>query len=259
MRRGALNDRRDQIIALLSSRGEMSASDLATRLEVSVQTIRADLRDLDEASLVQRRNGNARLRQQSENIGYSPRMSISRTEKQHIALAVKNLIPNGANIALGTGTTVEHCAKLLATKENLFVATNSIHAVMAFQSAPDVEVVLAGGAVRLRDLDLIGSASTEFFANYRVDVAIVSCGGVSLAGEVLDYNNDEIAARRSMVACAKESILVFDSAKYDRDIPCRLHDVWDYDTIVTGAELSPELREKCASRGCRILEVVRPA
>ena len=130
MRRN-VTERRDEIIALLSENEALSAAELSAQLAVSVQTIRADLRDLDDAALVQRRNGHVRLRQQSENIGYLPREGISRQEKQRIALAVKNVIPDGARVALGTGTTVETCARFLGSHKNLFVASNSIHAVCA--------------------------------------------------------------------------------------------------------------------------------
>lgn len=110
-----VTQRRDAIIALLSENDMLSAFALSFELDVSVQTIRADLRDLDEAGLVQRRNGTVRLHQQSENTGYLPREGIARQEKQRIALAVKNLIPDGARLALGTGTTVEKCARFLAS------------------------------------------------------------------------------------------------------------------------------------------------
>jgi len=55
MRRLDLAERRDRIISLLSESGDLSAAELSERLSVSVQTIRTDLRDLDEAGLVQRR------------------------------------------------------------------------------------------------------------------------------------------------------------------------------------------------------------
>ena len=157
-----LHGRRDAIIALLAENVSLSAADLSERLGVSVQTLRADLRDLDEAALVQRRNGRAQLRQQSENIGYLPREGIARKEKQRIALAVKNLIPDGARVALGTGTTVEQCARFLTSHGDLFVVSNSIHAVCALQNAPGIAVELAGGTVRMRDLDMIGVAAHQF-------------------------------------------------------------------------------------------------
>lgn len=255
MKRSDLDIRRDQIIALLAENGAFSAQELCLRLNVSVQTIRADLRDLDEAALVQRRNGVARLRQQAENIGYVPRLTDSHSEKHQIAQAVQHLIPNGARLALGTGTTVTQCARLLAMRQDLFVATNSIHAVMALQNAPKARIEMAGGAVRLRDLDVISAASIAFFAHYRMDQAIFSCGGVSENGEVLDYNSEEVTARQAIAGCAKQTILVVDSAKFHRDLPCQMQSLWDYDVVVTGADLAPKLRKKCATSGCRIIQV----
>lgn len=247
--------RRDRIIALLSEHEALTAADLSRRLAVSVQTIRTDLRDLDDAALVRRRNGSVRLRQHGENIAYLPREGIARAEKNRIALAVKNLIPDGARIALGTGTTVERCARMLMTRRDLFVATNSMHAVHALRDAPGVTVEMAGGPVRLRDLDLIGTAATGFFTGYRMDFAIFSCGGLSPQGAVLDYNADEMLARKAIAACAQTTVLVFDSQKTDLDLACRHKELWDYDVVVTGAALPGDLRDKALRRGCRVLRV----
>lgn len=255
MTRLDLPARRDRIIALLAEQGELSAADLARHLGVSVQTIRTDLRELDDSFLVQRRNGSARLRQQSENIAYRPRESIARQEKQRIALAVKALIPDGSRVALGTGTTVEHCARHLAAREDLFIATNNIHAVCALQNAPGTIVEMAGGAVRLRDLDLIGGAALEFFARFRVDFAVFSCGGLSADGHVMDYNSDEVSARRAIAGCAKQTILVVDSQKIGLDLACRQAAIWDYDYVVTGAVMTESVVISCAAEGCTILTV----
>ena len=252
MPRNALSQRRDKIIALLSAVKELSAHELSQKLGVSVQTIRTDLRDLDEAALVQRKNGAVRLRQM-ENTAYAPRLDASSIEKQRIARVVKTLVGNDARLALGTGTTVEHCARELSSRHNLFVATNSIHAVMALQHAPGAVVEMAGGTVRLRDLDVIGSRSREFFTRFRMDYAIFSCGGLSESGAVLDYNSDEIAARTAIAECAKQKVLVVDSAKFGRELPCVMHRVWDYDIVVTEADLSREIKNECNRSGCRIL------
>ncbi|AXT44467.1 DeoR/GlpR transcriptional regulator (plasmid) [Phaeobacter inhibens] len=254
MQRG-VTQRRDTIISLLSENDMFSAMDLSFELDVSVQTIRADLRDLDEAGLVQRRNGTVRLRQQSENIGYLPREGIARQEKQRIALSVKNLIPDGARLALGTGTTVETCARFLASHKDLFVASNSIHAVCALQHAQGVAVELAGGAVRMRDLDMIGTPALEFFSKFNVDYAVFSCGGLSETGRVMDYNSDEVTARTAIANCAKNSILVMDSTKNGLDLTCQTGNVWDLDVVVTGATFSKPILQSCARHGCRVIQI----
>lgn len=247
--------RRDEIIALLSENGSLSAAELSAQLSVSVQTIRTDLRNLDEAGFVQRRNGRVQLRQQGENIGYLPREGISRQEKQRIALAVKTLIPDRARMALGTGTTVETCARFLASHKDLFVASNSIHAVCALQHAPGVVVELAGGAVRMRDLDMIGASALEFFDKYCVDYAIFSCGGLSDAGRVMDYNSDEVTARKAIAKSARKTILVFDSTKNGLELACQTGHIWDYDVVVTGAALPEAVLQNCARHECVVIQV----
>lgn len=258
MRSSDRTRRRDEIIGLLVAQGEMSAADLAARLGVSVQTIRKDLRDLDEVALVQRRNGVVRMRQQSENIGYAPRASVARLEKQRIAMVVRDLVADGARVALGTGTTVEACARMLAaSRSDLFVMTNSLHAVIAMQGAVGASVMLAGGTVRLRDLDVIGADSSAFFDGFLADVAVFSCGGLSAEGDVLDYNTEEVAARQAIQSCARRRVLVLDHAKLGRDLPCRRHMLWEYDVVVTGADLPEALRRRCAEAGCELLQVAR--
>ncbi len=91
--------RRDQIVALLRRNGEMAVSALAEEMAVTVQTLRSDLRALDEARIVRRRHGVAALNAMAENIGYQPRQDLARGEKARIAAALTPLArrePSGA-------------------------------------------------------------------------------------------------------------------------------------------------------------------
>lgn len=245
--------RRDQIINLLSAYGELSAKAMAAMLDVTVQTIRSDLRSLDDAALVRRRHGLARLAIPQENIGYQPRLAVSRTEKERIGAAVASLLPNGASVALGTGTTVEAIARALSGHEQLSVATNNLHAVLALRAARDISVSVAGGRVRMRDLDLIGAEASEFYETLRMQFAVFSVGGVSLGGDLLDFTMDEVRARRAIAACASHRILVIDHAKIDRAAGFAMGHVSDLDTVVCGGALPEALTSACREAGTRIV------
>ena len=247
--------RRDLIVNLLSMHGTLSAAELAERLEVSVQTIRTDLRDLDEQGAIRRRHGQASLNRGTENIGYQPRLAIARDQKGRIGQAVADLIPDTARVALGTGTTVEEVARALVVRENLLVATNNIHAVLALRAAPGIAVHLAGGKVRLRDLDLIGAESQDFFGQFSLDIAVFSCGALSPEGEVMDYNPEEIRARRAIAACARRTVLILDSTKIGRPAPLRHGALWDYSTVVHGGTLPEDVVARCAQAGCQLIPV----
>lgn len=245
--------RRDQIVNLLSAYGELSAKAMADMLAVTVQTVRADLRALDDAAVVRRRHGSARLAVPAENIGYLPRMSVSRSEKDRIGAAVAGLLPDGASVALGTGTTVEAVARALAGHARLSVATNNLHAVLALRAAPGITVSVAGGRVRMRDLDLIGAEASEFYDGLRMQFAVFSVGGVSVEGDLLDFNMDEIRARRAIAGCATHRILVIDHAKIGRDAGFAMGHLADLDTVVCGCAIPPDPARACAAAGTRIV------
>ncbi|MBE9639665.1 DeoR/GlpR transcriptional regulator [Salipiger pacificus] len=254
MSQSDLDRRRDRIVTLLSTYGELSAQAMSDMLGVTVQTLRADLRALDDARVVRRRHGGASLVSVSENISYHPRQAVSKTEKARIGAVVAGLLPDGATVALGTGTTVEAVARALAGHEKLTVATNSLHAVMALQAAPGATVFLAGGKLRMRDLDLIGAESAEFFASMRLDHAVFSVGGISEDGALLDFNLDEIRARKAISAAGAQRILVVDHVKVHRPAPHAWGTIADVDLIVCGGHLPEPLRDKAARTGTRIIE-----
>lgn len=247
--------RHDRILSLLASHASLSAGTLADLLSVTVQTIRSDLRMLDEEGAIRRRHGSAYLLTPGDNIGYQPRLEVSRDEKARIGDAVASLIPPGASVALGTGTTVEACARALARHDGLNIFTNSIHAVLALHLAPNVSVSLAGGIVRLRDLDFIGSESVEFFANLRLDYAVFSIGGISPGGDMLDFNLPEVRARRAIFDCARYRILVVDQSKIGRAAPHALGKIWNAETIVCGSKFPSEIEEQLQLTAARVIAV----
>ncbi|WP_375597505.1 DeoR/GlpR family DNA-binding transcription regulator [Devosia sp. Naph2] len=255
MKNSDIARRHDRILSLLASHASLSASALADLLSVSVQTIRSDLRMLDEEGAIRRRHGAAHLLTPSDNIGYEPRLEVSRDEKSRIGDVVAGLIPPGASVALGTGTTVEACARALAHHEGLTVFTNSIHAVLALHLAPKVSVSLAGGTVRLRDLDFIGAESVDFFAGLRLDYAVFSVGGLSPNGDMLDFNMAEVRARRAIFDCARHRILVADQSKIGRPAPHAWGKLWEAETIVCGGYLAPSVQEEVKLGGQTMVQV----
>ena len=245
--------RRDRILSLLASHASLSAAALADLLSVTVQTIRSDLRLMDEEGVVRRRHGSAHLVTPGDNIGYQPRLALSQGEKARIGEAVASVIPPGASVALGTGTTVEACARAMARHEGLTVFTNNIHAVLALHLSPGVTVSLAGGVVRLRDLDFIGSESVEFFARLRPDFAVFSVGGVSPSGDLMDFNMEEVRARRAIFDCARHRILVIDQSKFGRAAPHAHGKLWAAETVICGRDLPGEMQQELQLSGRRMI------
>lgn len=197
-----MEKRRLAIVRYVESHGSCRLETLAQQLNVSVQTIRSDIRFLNESGRVFRTHGGIGAYQR-ENIGYSSRERQHLVQKEAIGKEAAKLL-NGVNsCALGTGSTVEMLAKALQREDPLHVCTNNFHTLIHLCDKPPIVLTVAGGRVRKRDQDVIGGDALLFFKRYRTEIGIVSVGAMSKAGELYDYNDDEVMARQALVVLSK--------------------------------------------------------
>ncbi|HKS33172.1 MAG TPA: DeoR/GlpR family DNA-binding transcription regulator [Enterobacteriaceae bacterium] len=224
--------RRSAIVALVTERGETSIEALSHHFGVSLQTVRSDLRDLTTQGLLLRRHGMVATFAR-ENIGYQQREIVNIHGKRWIGERTAQLLSEAQSCFLGTGTTVEMVARALPETASLAAFTNNLHAALPLSHLPGCELTVAGGRIRKRDLDIIGSDALTFFSRYRVDVGVVSVGGIGESGELYDFNDDEVLARQALIASADLTVLVVDSTKFGRTALCRNGCVGDFDYVVS--------------------------
>ena len=105
--------RQHAILDLAKQVGRVTVEDLATRFEVTPQTIRKDLNELCEQRLLARVHGGAILASSVENVGYDARRQIAAREKMAIGRAAAELVPNDASLFINIGTTTEAVAQAL--------------------------------------------------------------------------------------------------------------------------------------------------
>ena len=239
--------RRSAIVALATERGEISIEALSRHFGVSLQTIRSDLRDLTAQGLLLRRHGLVAPFAR-ENIAYQQREIVNINGKRWIGEQVARLLCGAQSCFLGTGTTVEMVARALPKSVSLAVFTNNLHAAQPLSQLPDCALTIAGGRIRKRDLDIIGGDALAFFSRYRVDIGVVSVGGIGEAGELYDFNDDEVVARRALTAGADVTVLAIDSTKFGRTALCRNGHVGDFDYVVSERPPTAQQRTGLAQR-----------
>jgi len=245
--------RRQQIVALINQLGRQPLESLAQRFGVSVQTLRNDVRILANRGLLMRHHGSASPFPGRENVEYEQRQIVNRSGKQLIAEHCLTLISDYQSLFLGTGTTVEQLAILLRERQGLRVMTNNLHAVTPLCHHPDCELIIAGGVVRKRDQDVVGGDALRFFSRFRVDVGIVSVGGMSRQGQLFDYNTEEVMAREALLENARQRILLLDSSKFDTEASCSAGHLTDYDVVVMDQPPLPALRNHLSAEGVRLI------
>src|SRR4051812_35588538 len=143
-----ISPRQQEILTLARAQGRVSVDDLASRFDVSPQTIRKDLNDLCEQRVLSRIHGGAVVASSVENLSYEARRFLSQEEKRAIGRAAAAVIPNNASLFINIGTTTEEVARALHDHEGLLVITNNLHVATLLYPHPKIEVIVAGGAGR---------------------------------------------------------------------------------------------------------------
>ncbi|MEP9348381.1 DeoR/GlpR family DNA-binding transcription regulator [Xanthobacter sp. KR7-225] len=228
--------RQHDIVDLARQGGFLSVEMLAEHFSVTPQTIRRDINTLCDANLLRRRRGGAEYVEAPRlNLPYDSRRIIHPLAKQAIGALVAGMIPNGASVSFGIGTTPEFVALAMQGHADLTVVTNNLNVAMALSVARANRIILPGGALRLPDRDMLGPHVEEMFGNYRVDVAIFGVGGIEPDGTLVDFDRAEVLARAAMLESCRRSVLVADVSKLGRPAPARGGRLDDVDLVVLDA------------------------
>lgn len=211
-----ITSRQRDIADLVRADGVASVDALATRFTVTTQTIRRDLARLCELGLLRRTHGGVEPPVSTGNIDYARRRILNLPQKRAIAETVAGHVPDGASLAFSIGTTPEIVMQALIDHTGLRIFTNNLHVAFTASQVAEFEVTIAGGRLRHGDRDTLGPETERFFSAYKVDIGIFGVAGVDPDGTLLDFHEEEVAARQAILANCRRAFLVLDASKFGR-------------------------------------------
>lgn len=208
------SQRRHAILAQVREQSAMSAEALSRMFGVSVETIRRDLRGLQERGLLDRVYGGAtRPDSRSSEGSFATRSAQNLAAKQAIAALAATLVGARETIVIDSGTTALLLARALPASFRGRALTNSMLAATELAGRSDVEVLLCGGQIRPGDGACFGPHAEAFFADFYADRAFLGAGGVHPEAGLTDYYPAEAVVRRRIVANSARTYVLADSSK----------------------------------------------
>lgn len=246
--------RRQAILAEVSERSAVSADELAREFAVSVETIRRDLRGLQQQGLLDRVYGGATRPSGRSSEGSFAARSTRRIEaKQAIARLAASLVEPGETVIIDVGTTALEVARALPAAFGGRVLTNSVPAAMALSARDDVELLLCGGQVRRGDAACSGAHAEAFFAEFYADRAFLGSGGIHPEAGLTDYHPAEVVVRRIIIAHTAVSYVLADSSKLGAIAVHRVCPLDRLTAVLTDDEENPDAYQALSSAGVALL------
>jgi DeoR/GlpR family transcriptional regulator of sugar metabolism len=249
-------ERRLSIVDEIRRRPMVRADELARRFEVSVETVRRDLRVLQRDGFLDRVYGGATpARHRSTEATFDDRRTQHIDRKRAIARLAVELIEPGETIVLDVGTTALEVARALPETWRGRVLTCSVPAAVELAGRPRTEVLLSGGRLRDGDLALSGTHAQEFFADYYADRAFLGSGGVHPDAGLTDYHPDEVDTRRVVLERAERCYVLADSSKLGAIAVRKVCDLDRLTAVLTDGQDNPDAAAALRAGG---VELVTP-
>jgi DeoR/GlpR family transcriptional regulator of sugar metabolism len=248
-------ERREAILTSLAEGGYVPVDALARQLDVSQMTIRRDLDRLEEERVVLRVHGGATLNdgRGSRERAVDERVTDSQMEKRAIGREAATLIRDGDTVMIDAGTTTVEIARHLIGRTGITVVTNSLAVLETLAQSPGTRVIGTGGEIKHRERAFVGPVAETMLSQRRATIAFISAAGCSLSDGPTDYEDSEVAIKRTMLACSYRPYLIFDASKFGRVAPLVIAPLNEFDGIVTDTRLADEVAVELRQRELHVL------
>lgn len=225
--------RHGEILRLVQEEGTISIADLATRLGVSLETVRRDVKPLTGDGTILKMHGAIGLPSMAGEAPFERRMRENADAKRRIARAVAATIADGDSVMLDTGTTTSFLARELLGHRRLTVITNSSDIARTLATVNGNKVYMAGGELRSDSGAAFGGSAVDFVSRFRVTHAVISTGAVDAVMGVMDYDLEEAEFARMVLSRGTRTIVVTDHTKFGRQGLVQVCGLDGFNEIVT--------------------------
>lgn len=221
------------ILTLLQQDGTVTISDLARKLDVSLETIRRDIKPLASDGTIVKMHGAISLPSITGEAPFEKRMRENAEAKKAIAVAMAATVRDGDSIMLDTGTTTSFLARELLGHRRLTVITNSSDIARTLSTINDNRVYMAGGELRSDNGAAFGVSAIEFVSRFSVTHAVISTGAVDSVTGVMDFDLEEAEFARTVISCGRRSVVITDHTKFGRQGLVKVCDFSELSEIIT--------------------------
>ena len=243
--------RRGAILDLLTRKGFVEVPQLQREFGCSEATIRRDLDQLQREGRLRRTHGGAILDGLRERT-LTVRVGEYVAEKEAIARAAAQMVPDGAAVGIGGGTTTQQIARDLARRAGLTVVTNAINIAIELASG-DVRVIVTGGELRTETYELVGPLAEPAASQLHLDLVFMGVDGLSVEGGLTTHNPVEARVDRVLIDRANEVVVVADHSKLGRRTFAQIAPFGVAHTLITDGGADADVVKHFERAGLRVI------
>ena len=247
------DERRNVIIDMLNRSGFVNAQELSVKFNVTSETIRRDLENIEREGIARRVHGGAvSVRGSIKESAYQQRKEEHSAEKKAIAAFAAEMVSEGDTVLLSPGTTTLAVASFLRNKRDVTVITNSLPVAMELADSSNLNVFCLGGFLRADDYSVSGVIALDNLKVFNANKLITGVGGITLEHGLTDYRMDESALLRTFIDKAECVIGIADRSKFGKVLRYNICPAEKLTHLITDAETPKELYQPYEDIGVQV-------
>lgn len=248
-------EKRHQIILNeVHIRNRVLLKDLATLLNVSMDTVRRDIVLLDEMKKLRKVHGGA------VSIGFNIYTDQSneiyeRDNKIHIAQKAISLLNKGDFVLITGGSTNIELAKLLPKNMDLTFFTPSLPMAIELINSTTYkyDVYLIGGKLSKGSQLVTGGSAINTLTDISADICFLGTGYLDTTHGITEVDLEIAQMKRAMIKSSKRLVSLTISKKLNTSNRFKICDINSLDTLVTELDPNSEELNNFRKSGVRVL------
>jgi DeoR/GlpR family transcriptional regulator of sugar metabolism len=225
-------ERQEYILNRISKDSRIYVTALSIELNVSDDTLRRDLSELDSKGLLTKVHGGA-IAKSGISIEFTDRLKTSVTIKQQMAAKVIPLFKEGDVILIDGGTSNLEVARQIPKDMQLAIYTNSFPVIDALFNHSKLELIFLGGKVFPSSQVTLGITVYQALQMVRPDWSIIGISDIHPEKGLTGPDREEAMIKRFMIERGKKCIVIADSYKLGTARTYVVASLGDIDYLVT--------------------------
>ena len=229
-------ERIHQIYELLKDRKRISLDELCEVFNVSKNTIRRDVSELEIEGVIKKVYGGIVLKEADITPlePFATREIRNIEEKKKIAAVAAAQVQDGEVIYIDSGTTTMHLLPHLAEKNFLTIVTASVYVLdLATRFNNNLNVIATGGNLQAPIKALVGKSVLECIRNYNFSKIFLASTGISIEHGATNASPLEAEIKQELVQKSCKKFLLVDSSKFDVASLMTYSDLKNINCIIT--------------------------
>ncbi len=248
-----LKEERQQIILeKLGTDKKVTLVDLGQILNVSYDSVRRDVIELEDKGLLKKVHGGA-IAHSYLSMKASKGLGIVDAEFVTIAKKALKLIENNRIILMDGGTTNFYIAEQIPKNVEVTIVTNNPHIATALAEHPKIEIILLGGSFYKRYQITMGSKTIQDLENIQADVYFMGTNSISYESGLAIRHFEESILKQKMMSISRKTVACVLEEKINREENYKVCDFEDLDYLITSLSPTDELLKEFRNKGVEVI------